>query len=228
MKPHSPKEPPPRQEVRAIALGEQLAALLRSKIVLGEVEAGTRLVEDDVAANYDVSRGPVRDAFRTLLTEGLLEGRRRGVYAKPFTRQDIDELYDIRLAIEHLAGQLAIKLAADDDWKPAQSLVSMMKDAAERNDLRSFSEADLLFHTEFYRLSRNTRLLTLWEQYRPTFATLLGVLNARKGLGPNAADHATLLEKAITRDGKGLAKTLDLHLSGSRNRMLTWLQDHSA
>nr|WP_231980695.1 GntR family transcriptional regulator [Tessaracoccus coleopterorum] len=64
--------------MKAVALGEQLAALLRSKIVRGQLEPGAHLVEDALAAEYGVSRGPVRDALRALLAEGLLESRKRG------------------------------------------------------------------------------------------------------------------------------------------------------
>jgi GntR family transcriptional regulator of gluconate operon len=79
--------------IRSVALGEQLAALLRARVVRGELEPGTHLVEDAVAADHGVSRGPVRDAFRMLLAEGLLESRRRGFFVKAFTQRDVAELY---------------------------------------------------------------------------------------------------------------------------------------
>ena len=105
--------------LRPVALGEQLAALLRSRIVRGEVAAGTHLVEDNLAREYEVSRGPVRDALRVLLAEGLLESRRRGYYTKPFRQEDIDEIYEIRAAAEQLAFNIQYK--PSPNWPTASA-----------------------------------------------------------------------------------------------------------
>lgn len=205
--------------LRAVALGDQLAELLRGRIVRGELAPGVHLVEDAVAAEHEVSRGPVRDALRILTGEGLLESRRRGFYVRGFTQTDIDELYQIREAAEQLACGLAVRSAAPD-WEPVRHYLDVMRSAADVGDLHAYAKADLAFHTEFYVLSGNARLLALWLQYQPTFATLLDVTNAQDAdLRPSADDHATLLELAEDGDTEGFAVALTSHLEGSRRRM---------
>ena len=74
---------------RAPALGEQLAEVLRDQIIRRGLQPGTHLVEDALAAQYDVSRGPVRDALRQLESQGLVEARRRGYFVIGLTQEEI-------------------------------------------------------------------------------------------------------------------------------------------
>lgn len=85
----------------------------------GQLAPGTHLVEDALASDHDVSRGPVRDAFKVLLAEGLVDNRRRGFFVRGFTADDIEELYALREAVEQLACRLTIT-AAPMDWSPAE------------------------------------------------------------------------------------------------------------
>ena len=206
--------------LRAVALGDQLAQLLRGRIVQGQLAPGTHLVEDAVAMEHDVSRGPVRDALRILTSEGLLESRRRGYYVRGFGEGDIDELYQIREAAEKLAGELALRRASASDWAGARQYVDVMRASADARDLHAYARADLSFHTEFYVLSGNARLLALWRQYQPTFATLLDVTNAQDAdLHPSADDHVRLMELAGGGDLCQFVEALTEHLEGSRQRM---------
>lgn len=206
--------------LRSPALGTQLAALLRDAIVSGTLEPGTHMVEDWIATEHDVSRGPVRDALRILEAEGLVEGRRRGYYVRGFDEHDIDEIYAVREAIEQVAGRLAITRRAD--LSVAADRVDRMRLAADADDHGLFAIHDLAFHTQFYLLSGNSRLLALWSQYQPTFAALLGVTIAQdRDLHPATDDHARLLEFAKTGDEAGFATELTWHLDGSKRRMTT-------
>ena len=206
--------------LRAVALGVQLADILRQEIVTGELEVGHRLVEDALAARHGISRGPVRDALRTLTSEGLLESRQRGYFVKAFTQDDIDELYDIRETAEQLACRLALASAQPEDWAQAEVEVERMGRCADRGDDREYARADLAFHTQFYVLSGSARLLTLWHQFRPTFATLLDITNAQDAdLHPSARDHAELLDLAKLADVDSFSAHLTDHLAGSRRRM---------
>ena len=81
-------------------LGEQLLDQVRALIVRGELESGTHLVEGWMAERFGVSRGPVRDALRQLELEGLVETRRRGVFVRGLSEDDIVELYAVRGALE--------------------------------------------------------------------------------------------------------------------------------
>lgn len=206
--------------LRAVALGEQLADQLRSQIIRAAISPGTHLVEDALAVEYGVSRGPVRDALRTLQAEGLLESRRRGYFTRTFTLNDIDELYEVRGAAEHLACRLAMERGGGDGWAGAQRYVDAMENAADSGDPQAYAKADLAFHTEFYIRSGNARLLAVWQQFQPTFATLLDITNAQDSdLHPSFRDHVELLSLARGGRADEFDTLLGVHLEGSRTRM---------
>ena len=182
-------------------------------------------MEDSLAAEYEISRGPVRDALRILQGEGLVEAKRRGYHTRPFTRQDVEELYQIRGAAERLASELAMDRAEAADWDHAGGLLADMHRAADLGDSHAYATADLAFHTEFYRNSHSARLLALWRQFQPTFATLLDITNAQDAdLHPSFEDHATMLQLARDGDIDVFLPVLENHLAGSRKRILTALE----
>ncbi|KAA5831923.1 GntR family transcriptional regulator [Saccharopolyspora hirsuta] len=207
------------------SLGDRVAQELRVRIIGGELARGTRLVEDVLAEQFDVSRGPIRDAFRQLEAEGLLESRRRGVFVIGLTEDDVDELYTLRGSLETLALSLAMRRAAPEDWARAEECSRAMESAAQRRDASAFARADLEFHAQLYQLSGHRRLLAVWEQYRPTFGVMLDVTNAQDiDLHPAAEAHAELLRLARTGDEEGAVTNLRGHLLGAQNRLRSALR----
>lgn len=207
------------------SLGDLVAHELRVLIISGRQRPGTHLVEGALAEQYDVSRGPVRDALRQLEAEGLVESRRRGVFVTGLTEDDVDELYTLRESLETLALTLAIGRAGPGDWDRAQGLVDRMRDAADRSAPSDFALADLEFHSQFYVLSGHRRLLAVWEQYRPTFGVVLDVTNAQDvDLHPSAEAHADLLKTVRGGETGAAVTTLREHLLGARNRLRSALR----
>lgn len=101
---------------------------LRNSIYDGTLPPGTRLVEQELAQQYSVSRLPVREALRILHNEGLVEHLpTRGVVVRTLDRRQVSELYDLREALEVLAARQAAARVADG----AEShLAATMKRAA--------------------------------------------------------------------------------------------------
>ena len=201
-------------------LGDRVAHELRVLIVSGTVAPGTHLVEGALAEQFDVSRGPVRDALRHLEAEGLVESRRRGVFVKGLSAEDVDELYSLRETLEAMALRLIMRRAAEADWSVAERCVAEMRRAADAADAREFARADLEFHSQFYVLCGHRRLTAVWEQYRPTFAVMLGVTNAQdRDLHPSAEAHVQLLAAIRSGSAAETESLLSEHLLGSCNRL---------
>jgi GntR family transcriptional regulator of gluconate operon len=209
-------------------LGEQLLAQVRALIVRGELEPGTHLVEGWMAERFGVSRGPVRDALRQLELEGLVETRRRGVFVRGLSEDDIVELYAVRGALESRAVQDVIARRADVDWTPLDGAVARMRAAAADSDPSAFAAADLDFHSGFYDLGGNRRLAATWALHRPLFAAMLAVTNTTdRDLNPIAQDHADLAEIVRTGEVQPALAALDEHLAGSCGRMRTVLAERT-
>src|SRR5437773_3057464 len=96
------------------SLADDVADRLRDAIFQGSFKPGEPLREEQLAAMLDVSRGPVREALVQLEREGLVLVRRhRGATVARLSRGDLEEVYSLRLALERLAMQRAVRYATD-------------------------------------------------------------------------------------------------------------------
>lgn len=198
--------------LRPLAMGEQIAHQLRVGIITGSIADGTHLTEDALATRFDVSRGPIRDALRQLQSEGLLESRRKRLYARALGIEGIEELYELREALETLAIRLAIARASSKEWDALQVVVDQMRAAGEVGDFNAFASADMDFHTAFYDLSRNKRLREAWRPYQQTFSILFE-LSDTPDIPAATADHQGFLDVVRTGDADAAVKRLHLHLT---------------
>lgn len=217
-------------DFRPLAMGDQIAHRLRVEIIRGVISADTHLAEDALAARFDVSRGPVRDALRQLEAEGIVESRRKRIYARSMGMTDIEELYTLREVLESLAIRLAIANASSKDWDRVQGIVDDMAAAAESADGERFAEADMEFHTSFYVNSRNRRLLEAWRPYQRIFAILFE-LSDTSDIASATADHQGFLDIVRTGDADAAVKRLHLHLTLAKGHVrdaLRGLPDASA
>ncbi|RII42534.1 GntR family transcriptional regulator [Galactobacter valiniphilus] len=135
---------------------ERAAATLRDQIVDGERLPGSRLVERDLAAELGVSRLPIREALRALTNEGLVTPRpRTWAVVREFSEQDIDDLQQVRAALEPLAfaGLAATRTA--EDLKRLRAILARHAEAASRGDVAASHREAAAFHTVALELSPN-------------------------------------------------------------------------
>lgn len=200
-------------------LGDQMARILRRAIASGELARGTHLVEGPLSEQFGVSRGPVRDALRTLAADGLVEYRRRGAFVVGLDENDIDEIYSLREVLEGFA--VAIVLEQErPDLASANAAVESMRDAAKRSDAASFADADLVFHRALFAAAHHRRLYAMWQLLEPTLTALLEIGTSQdRDLRPSAESHAQIIELIERRDGEAARVELASHLLGSRERI---------
>nr|WP_242519470.1 GntR family transcriptional regulator [Microbacterium esteraromaticum] len=204
-------------------MGAQVANVLRQRIVRGDLAPGERITEEALAEEFDVSRGPIRDALTQLSFEKLVRIQRpRGVFVVGLTRDDVDQLYSLRAALEQLALSRAIRVEDDARWQTMARAVRRMTEAAETSDHTAFAAADLDFHSQIYALADHPRLEGAWRQYLPTFSALLDVtINHDSDLHDSAVDHVALFDVMRSGDAAKAADVLTAHLDGARDRMLS-------
>ncbi|MDQ7176981.1 GntR family transcriptional regulator, partial [Staphylococcus chromogenes] len=130
-----------------LSKGEAIAAQIRLDIINVDRSAEQILTENQVAAEFHVSRSPVRDAFKILKQARLIRLERMGAEIVPFTDQQRQELTDIRLMIESFAFTKVIQRAdLDTIVRAMYQALEMMKVSLKFEDAISFTENDLNFH----------------------------------------------------------------------------------
>ena len=151
--------------VNRTTLREQVLAQLREGILGGSIAPGTKMAEVDLAAQFGVSRGTVREALRVLHQGGLLEGEERlSLRVRKLSSREITELFNVRAALE---GQAVRDILANprrgeliDDLERHLPEVDAGVPYAARFDI------DLAFHETLCRLGGNSMLLTLWQSVK--------------------------------------------------------------
>lgn len=206
--------------VQSANLGTQVAQRLRRMILRRDLKDGTRLVEENLAAQFGVSRGPIRDALAQLEREGLVRVHRRGVYVTGLSPEAIGQLYDVRKALELLAISEASSRATQEQFGAMRACVDRMRAAAQDDDHAAFADADVDFHGLLFTLSPNRWLRDVWNQYLPILATILqSAVGQDQHLHNSAEDHHELLQLITSRD-PGLAHEASEHIDRSRERMI--------
>jgi len=143
---------------------EQVANHLRSKILHLEILPGERVLEQEIADELGISRGPVRESLRQLEQEGLLEYRRnRGCIVRKFEKADAAEVFYLRAmmesaAIEHCRGEIPLQILEE-----MQLMLEQIRLACEAGDNALFFEQDELFHALLVKACGMPRLFVMWN-----------------------------------------------------------------
>lgn len=137
-------------EVKTVStIQTQVYQILKDEIAAGIYEPRQRLQEADIAAKFNVSRSPVREAFRQLIAERMLTGiPNKGVFVREFSRKDINEIFEMRLLLENHAIQGLVDGLDEDRDRRFRDILSQMSAASGHNDVDAYMKLDTAFHQE--------------------------------------------------------------------------------
>jgi DNA-binding GntR family transcriptional regulator len=209
--------------VENLTLSQRVYDHLRGEIFEGRLEPGAELAEVALAEQLGVSRGPIREAIGRLAAEGLVIARpRRGTVVRSLSAEEFLELYEVREALERMAVQLAVPQLTADQHEELAALNERMQEAAARDDVGAFFDANLAFHAYLIEASHNATLLQVYRQllgslgrYRLRSVTLRGNLNR------SVAEHAAILRAAKRGDADRAAQLMAEHIRVPQRRLKT-------
>ncbi|MBC8447458.1 MAG: GntR family transcriptional regulator [Chloroflexi bacterium] len=207
------------------SLADEVTERLRQAILSGQLAPGQKLRENVLAESMSVSRGPIREALRRLEREGLVIRRHnRSAFVARLSRHDLDEVYSLRLALERLAVQLAIRnSAAKEEVAEMQATIDTMAAYIERGITeQEAAELDMRFHDALYRASHHQRLQDSWATLRPQVHILL---LSRNVADPDFRDqavggHQEVLDAIRNGDEARATAIIEQHLQAAYDRVL--------
>ena len=127
---------------------------LREAILKGELQPGERLMELQLAAKLGVSRTPIREAIRMLEQEGLaVTIPRRGAEVAKMTEKDMNDVLQVREALDELAVSIACELITEEELEKLSEAVKNFEEAIGTKDIKQIAETDIAFHDIIYPLS---------------------------------------------------------------------------
>lgn len=211
-------------------LWEGIAEALREAIISGGIAAGASLVEADLAARFEVSRGPIRDALRELAREGLVvDLPRRGTVVSTLTFSDTRDVYAVREGLEIVAARQAIERATDAELTDLGVQVAAMEEAWDRRaEYGESLAADLAFHRTVVSLSGNERLLPFYEQMLSQTQLLVrmaAMANPRLRLALRRSAHRDILDALLRRDVDAARRAIADHYTYAEQRLFSGVGD---
>src|SRR3989449_10024938 len=151
-------------EINRVSVADQVASILRRRILDGELLPGTALQEVPMATSLGVSRNTVREATRILSLEGLLKRRaHRGVAVAQLSLEDVAEIYRLRHLLE-IPAVRAAKTEDSDVLTEMRRALEGYEEAVEGVDWVRAVRFDLSFHTLLIRFHRNRRLESFYQK----------------------------------------------------------------
>lgn len=166
----------PNPNAHTLSLPEQIAERIGNEIILGRYEPGARIQEQDVAASFQVSRGPVREALRILERDGLIQiNARRGAQVTELTIAEVEAIFDPRIALNGLAARRAAERQDPTALARFKSAVERCQALAQTNDLDAYLKASYTAHRTICEASGNpflTRLVFMLAHQTLRYARL--------------------------------------------------------
>ncbi len=212
------------------SLGSKVADIIRERIISGEYAQASRITEAEFAQAFNVSHSCVREAFSLLESEGLLRSiRHKCTEVVSFNRQDIEELYSLRLAIEKLCAETCMRKGSIQVDKLREHAHNISNSTMETSEVLMKSvEADMNFHETIIYSSGNTRAINVWNTIRYQLKTLLFTINKKaseKMIIVNTMDHDEIIKAFERSDGERIQSLLTPHIESGLQLCLEYYRD---
>lgn len=211
---------------RPQSLHEQTYQAIRIAILSGELAAGARLVETQLAGQLQVSRTPIREAIRQLQRENLVTADGHGaVRVAKLSVADAMQLYDCRIALEQLAVSEACRNATVSHLEQLQQIVQQSETAVEQqpNELthHQLLHMDYQFHRLLAESSGNSWLVQILDQVFDKMAMLrLRTLQHNPGVLDIRSEHRRIYEAVCDRNPSAANQAIQFHLISSKERVI--------
>jgi phosphonate utilization transcriptional regulator len=207
--------------VQSSSLPSLVQRELERMILAGDLRAGAKLNEAEIAAQLGVSRGPVREAFRALEESGLVRlEKNRGVFVRQISVDEADQIYELRAVLEDFAGRRVAEYATPDAIAELFTLVERMERAVARADAAGYFNDNLTFHDRLVDIAGNAKLTLL---YRRLVNELLlyrrAALDQADSLPTSVREHRAIVERLAARQPAAAGRLLSDHVLASRERM---------
>ncbi len=203
-------------------VGEMVYSTLKKAILNGDLKPNQRLIEQTVSRAMNTSRIPVREAIKKLEQDGFVERLPvRGFVVKRVSREEVEEIFGIRAALESYAAYTATDHISD-------MLISSLRDnirdsykALNEGEIEKLTELNAQFHETLYKASGSNklyRLINTFKDYiaryrKPLFSTKSGGLASLK-------DHDRIVEAMMKGDKEKVEKIIKRHILRGKNYII--------
>ena len=202
------------QPIERQSLHGQLVARLRDLIIEGDLAPGDRVPERELCERFAVSRTPLREAFKVLAADGLIQLLpHRGATVARLTVADMEEMFPVMGALEALAGELAAERIGEEGIAEIQALHYQMVLHHKRGELAPYFRLNQQIHEKILAAAGNDTLSSIYRGLAGRIRRARYLANMSSARWARAvAEHEAILKALVARDGPALGAILKDHL----------------
>lgn len=187
---------------------------LREAILKGELKPGERLMELQLAAKLGVSRTPIREAIRMLEQEGLaVTIPRKGAEVAKMTEKDMQDVLQIREALDELAASIACELISREQLEELKHTMHEFEENTKTGNLKRIAEADVRFHDIIYQATGNPKLIALVNNLREQmYRYRVEYLKDEKNYPTLVKEHSEIVEGLMHKNKEKVTAAMHNHV----------------
>ena len=187
----------------------------------GSLPPGTRITQEEIAEQMNVSRLPVLQALRQLKNDGFVEDAPgRGLQVTALNIEWIDKLYEVRSALDSLAAKLAAQKKCIID--PA--LIKHGRAVSDKGDVRALIDADIAFHSAIYEASENPLIAKSAHLHWTHLRRVMGAVLQSSQRSAIWDEHQAIADAIKSGDEKKAAELSELHAMRARKNLIHELE----
>ncbi|MEW6999362.1 GntR family transcriptional regulator [Colwelliaceae bacterium BS250] len=209
-----------------LKISDKIYNQLSSAIIAGKIKPGQKLEEQDIADQYGASRTPIREAFRLLHTNGLVESKaHKGVTVIELDIDQLADMYEALAELEALCAGLSAQRMTMVERKQLQRLHDLSKVEVEAENITNFADLNNQIHLAIHQGSRNTTLLETISTLRKRLSLYRQpwLFEQRNRLEKSFKEHQTLVEAILNNDQQGATNAMKNHISNTSMGTLDYL-----
>ncbi len=209
------------------SLREEVYESLKKSILHGKLKAGQRLIEEQLAHQVGISRTPVREAFHKLERDELVTRLPKGGFAvRSFTKEDVEEIFGIRSALESYAAYLTTLHISPEKISALEKKVEESEEALRRGEDDKVIQLHTEFHNLLYQSCKSKKLSEMinnfsdyFYRYRPA------LLHTKDGFRYSIEDHRLMLEAMKKKNPRLVERLVRKHLSRGKDLVLKEIEE---
>lgn len=210
-----------------LPLRDEVFNTLRERILKGDLKPGERLMEIHLADQLGVSRTPIREAIRMLELEGLVKMvPRKGAQVAKISREDVQDVLEVRKALDTLAVKLACDRITEDEIAKLKAEEDKFESTLKTEDATLIAEADVAFHDVIQAASKNKRLKNMISNlaeriYRYRFEYIKQQSDGGKTL---IDEHREIIKCIEEKDVEAAIRAIELHIDNQEKSIAMQLE----
>lgn len=207
-------------------LHDEVVDRMRDMIIEGHLDPNTRINETELCRSLGVSRTPVREAIKTLASEGLIAlVRNKGALVRHLGIAEIKDMMEAVAVIERYAAEVGLERARDDEISTIVALHHEMRALFKAGDRLAYYKHNQSIHTALVALGHNGALSATHEMLQMQLRRMRYVGNERRADWSGAMrEHETIIQALKRRDSKSLRTAVDEHLNRTHDRLIAYIQ----